>query len=198
VATRIPPPRGVAGLCQIKVSKQSVKNKLENPMKENIGKDEQAPIDENTKKLAGSAISKEEIAAESKAETAEEESMEDVFGDLDISTEEFLILAQKEKEDVENSKEVLLDEPAIVKPDIKKIKPITQEMNDGTIVDLEVFSVVWKHPKFGDIQKTITLSKQNAIKWRKLMMKTHKSTYKVTKKGRGFDTRYRFEPVEAA
>jgi hypothetical protein len=77
------------------------------------------------------------------------------------------------------------------------MKYIQREFDDGRIVEQEQYPVIQKHPEFGDIQKMITLSKTNGRKWRKIMAKTRKSWYKVTKKGQGLTTKFRFEPYEA-
>src|SRR5215216_4550836 len=126
-----------------------------------------------------------------------EESIDNVFGELDnMTTEELVKLAQLEREDVDNSTEVLLDKPAIVKPDITKRKVISREYSDGSSGEQEQFPVIQRHPKFGELQKTITLSRANGRKWRNLMGSTQKKWYKVSKKGSGLTTKYRFEPYE--
>jgi hypothetical protein len=181
-----------------------VYKELENTIEEKIGM-EQAPIDENQKlavsdiqKQGDMEVSNEEFDEEDAEDEEQEESMDDIFKDLDMPTEQLVRLAQLRKEDVENSKEVLLDEPAIIKPDITKMKTIQREMDDGRIIDQEQYPVIQKHPEFGDIQKVLTLSKANSRKWRRVMERSRKAWYKVIKKGQGLSTKFRFEPVEAA
>jgi hypothetical protein len=157
---------------------------------ENIG-DAQEPIKEK-KNLAESDIQEEE-----NEELEEEE--EDMFTDMDMSAEQLARLAQIKREEIESTKTVIFDDgPVIVKPDIMKMKRgIEREMNDGSIVLQDEYPVIQRHPEVGDIQKILVLSQRNSRKWRKVMERVKKSWYKVSKKGEGFSTKYRFEPYEA-
>jgi hypothetical protein len=190
-----------------------VKNKLEEIKEsENVG-EVQEPIRKN-KNLAGSDIqneadakvsNNEEGSVEEKEqsgeekEQSEEEAEENIFSDMDMSAEELAILAQVRKEEIENSKNVILDHgPVIVKPDLRKVKwGIERETQGGDIVIKDEYPVIQRHPQLGDMQKVLSLSKRASGKWQDRMAQSQKAWWKVAKKGTGFDTKYRFDPIGA-
>jgi hypothetical protein len=187
-----------------------VKNKLEHIESENVGK-VQEPIGKN-KNLAASDIKEENAklsndegsVEEEKEQSGEEEQSEEeaeeenIFADMDMSAEELAILAQVRKEEIEASKTVLLNHgPVIVKPDLHKTKwGVERDTQRGDIIVQDEYPVIQRHPQLGDMQKILPLSKNASGKWQDRMQQLKKRWWKVSKKGTGFDTKYRFEPLE--
>jgi hypothetical protein len=160
---------------------------------------EQAPINENKEKLAASDIQNKQNSVLGNRGEGEEnkESVDSILGDMDMTTEQLVRLAQVRREEVEKNVNVILDDgPVIVKVDITKMETNERELDDGRIIEEDVYPVTQIHPELGPIQKLLRLSKPKSRQWRKVMDRTKKTTYKITKKGTGFNIRYKFEPYE--
>jgi hypothetical protein len=164
--------------------------------------EQQEPINEN-KNLVGSDIQKKnsmEVSGNGDGEAAEkEETMEDILNEAsDMSLEELAELDEIAKSEVQNSKYVIFSYgPVIVSPDIKKLKRDVERVgSDDEIIQQDEYAVIQRHPLLGDIQKILQLSKRNSMRWQNLMKKAHKKWWKVSKKGTGFNTQYKFTPYE--